>query len=407
MKFKTIAEAFNFYRNHTNAQLEQRAAEIKNIIYTDASADVEALNIELNGIKQAKENNAENEKRAAGGFNVITGAGTASAKSFDVETVTDQPEYRSAFFKSMLGQKLTETEQQAYNVGLQLAEKRADAFSTSTEVAAVLPTATLNEVVARARTLGGLMAECRAFNVPTKITIPVGTPSTKAAWHVEGAEVESDEPTVAGVSFDGYEIIKIFSISAKVRKMSIAAFEAYLVDELTACVMECIADALINGTGSGQGTGLESGITWTANTNLVEATAAQLADWTTYTKFIAMLKRGYAAGAKFACNNAFLWGTVYGLKDNNNRPLYQPDITGQSNGKLFGFDIVIDDNIANDTIYFGNFAKYMGYNMPEGIAIEASTQSSFKKGLIDYRALAIADCKPIVADAFIKMTKKA
>lgn len=407
MKFKTIAEAFNFYRNHTNAQLEQRAAEIKNIIDTDASADVEALNIELNGIKQAKENNAENEKRAAGGFNVITGAGTAPAKSFDVETVADQPEYRSAFFKSMLGQKLTETEQQAYNVGLQLAEKRADAFSTSTEVAAVLPTATLNEVVARARTLGGLMAECRAFNVPTKITIPVGTPSTKAAWHVEGAEVESDEPTVAGVSFDGYEIIKIFSISAKVRKMSIAAFEAYLVDELTACVMDCIADALINGTGNGQGTGLESGITWTAGTNLVEATAAQLADWTTYTKLIAMLKRGYAAGAKFACNNAFLWGTVYGLKDSNNRPLYQPDITGQGSGKLFGFDIVIDDNIANDTIYFGNYAKYMGYNMPEGIAIEASTQSSFKKGLIDYRALAIADCKPIVADAFIKMTKKA
>lgn len=406
MKFNTVAEAFNFYKGYTVADLEKRAAEIKNIVDTDANADVDALNVELRGIAEAKKNVEERSAGNNGGFNYVTGMQNAK-KAFTADTVLDTEEYRSAFYKTMLGKELNTVEKDAYNAAISVAEKRADAFNSSSDSLAVLPTETLNEVIKKARTMGGLMAECRAFSVPIKIAIPVGTPGTKASWHVEGAAVESEKATLASVTFDGYEIIKVFSISAKVRKMSIAAFEAYLIDELTACVMECIADALINGTGSGQGTGLESGITWTAGTNLVEATAEQLADWTTYTKFIAMLKRGYAAGAKFACNNAFLWGTVYGLKDGNDRPLYQPDITGQGNGKLFGFDIVIDDNIANDTIYFGNFAKYMGYNMPEGIAIEASTQSSFKKGLIDYRALAIADCKPIVAEAFIKMTKKA
>ena len=47
----------------------------------------------------------------------------------------------------------------------------------------------------------------------------------------------------------------------------------------------------------------------------------------------------------------------------------------------------------------------MGYNMPEGITIEASRESSFKKGLIDYRAMAVADCKPIVEEAFVKLTR--
>lgn len=407
MNFNTIAEAFNYYRNHSAADLEKRAAEIGAIIDSDPNADIKALNIELNGIKEARENVEARSQKQGNGFNVITSTAQTAKKVFDVETIADQPEYRSAFFKSMLGQKLNEVEQQAYNVGMQLAEKRADNFSTSTEVAAVLPTATLNEVISKARTMGGLMSECRAFNVPTKITIPIGTPSTKAAWHAEGAEVETDEPTIAGVSFDGYEIIKIFSISAKVRKMSIAAFEAYLVEELTACVMECIADALINGTGTEQGAGIET-ITWVesgANQNAIKATAAQLADWTTYPKLIALLKRGYAMGAKFACNNAFVWGTLYTLKDSNDRPIYQPDVTGQSNGKLFGFDVIVDDNVANDVLYFGNYAKYLGYNLPDGIAIEASTQSSFKKGLIDYRALAIADCKPIVSEAFVKLYK--
>ena len=66
---------------------------------------------------------------------------------------------------------------------------------------------------------------------------------------------------------------------------------------------------------------------------------------------------------------------------------------------------MIDDNIGDDVVYFGNYAKYLAYNLPEGITIEASRESSFKKGVIDYRALAIADSKPIVNEAFVKMYK--
>lgn len=403
MKFNTVAEAFNYYRNHSAADLEKRAAEIGAIIDTDANADIKALNIELSGIKEAKENLEQRSQKPAGGFNVITGAGT-QPKAFDVETVADTPEYRSAFFKSMLGQKLNDVEQRAYKVGLELAEKRADNFSAAADVAAVLPTETLNEVISKARTMGGLMGECRAFNVPTKIAIPVGTPGTKASWHTEGAAVDSEEPTVAAVTFDGYEIIKIFSISAKVRKMSVAAFEAYLVDELTNCVMECIADALINGTGSGQGAGLET-ITWTDDTNAVKVAASASMTYKDVVKLVAMLKRGYSAGAKMAMNNSTLYNAFYGMEDSNKRPIFVADPKAESVGKILGFEVVVDDNIADNVVYFGNFAKYLGYNMPDGIAIEASTQSSFKKGLVDYRALAIADCKPIVSEAFVKLYK--
>ena len=47
MKFKTIAEAFNYYRNATLEEIERRAAEIKGTIETDAEADITTLNIEL------------------------------------------------------------------------------------------------------------------------------------------------------------------------------------------------------------------------------------------------------------------------------------------------------------------------------------------------------------------------
>lgn len=405
MKFNTVAEAFNYYRTQSVEDMQKRAAAIGAEIDSNADADVEALNIELKGIKEARDNvEARSDvKRTLSFFE--GGDMKPQKRSFDAETVLDTEEYRTAFFKTMLGQKLSDVEKRAFELAT---ETRADAYNTSSNSAAVLPTQTLNEIIKKARTMGGLLGECRAFNMPTKISIPIGTPSTKAAWHTEAASVDSENVTVAAVSFDGYEIMKVFSISEKARKMSINAFESYLVEELRACVLETIADALINGTGSAQGTGLEAGITWsTSGTGKNHVQVAKTADikYTDVVALVALLKRGYTQGAKMAMNNATLYNVFYGMLDTAQRPIFIADPKDESIGKVLGFPVVIDDNIADNVVYFGNFSKYLGYNMPEGITIESSRESSFKKGVVDYRAMAIADCKPLVTEAFVKLSK--
>lgn len=405
MKFKTVAEAFNFYRNKSVKELEERAQAINADIDSNPNADIEAYNIELKGIKEAKENIELRSSNQGAGLNLVTGRDFKGEekKTFTADDdVAATPEYRSAFYKTLLGQKLSDNEQAAYNA---VVEKRADAYDTSTDVALAIPTNTLNQVIKKARTMGGLLAEARAFAMPTKISIPVGTPSTKAAWHTEGAAVATEKVTLSAVTFDGYEIIKIFSISAKAKRMTISAFESYLTDELTACVMETIADSLINGTGTNQGTGLETGITWTDGTNAVKVAASKSAGYSDVVATVAKLPRGYSQGAKWAMNNATLYNVFYGMMDANGRPIFIADPKNESVGKILGFDIVIDDNIADNTAYLGNFAKYLGYNMPQGIAIEVSRESSFKSGLIDYRAMAIADTKPLVTEAFVKLYK--
>jgi HK97 family phage major capsid protein len=407
MKFNTIAEAFNFYRGKSLNEIEARAAEIKGIVERDPDADIVSLNIEISGLSQAKENlatdnnNEKNKEETIRSLNLLTG-GDFETRALEGDVLESQ-EYRNAFFKTMLGQDLNPVEQKAMKAGMQEAEKRASEFNTADSSLAVLPTHTLNEVIKKARTIGGLLAECRSFAIPSKISVPVGTPGNKASWHVEGAEVESEDAETVSVKFDGYEIIKIFSISAKAKKMSISAFEAYLVEELATCVMECIADALVNGTGVDQGTGLLTGITWDL-TNTVTVAKTGTLTYKDAAKAMGMLKRGYATGAKIAMNNAMLYNSFYGMVDSTGRPIFIADPKQEGIGKVFGKDVVIDDNLPDDTALIGNF-KYVGYNMPEGIVIETSRESSFKKGLVDYRALAIADCKPIVTEAFIKIDK--
>ena len=408
MKFKTIAEAFNHYRTASVEEIERRAAEIKGIISTDASADVDALNIELEGLAQAKENMQSRAAAHGGqqhsGFNPIAGANMSFERraSYDATEgdVLNSAEYRSAFMKRLLGRKLNSFEEAAFNRAM--SEQRADAYATSANAAAVLPTQTLNEVISKARAMGGIMSVCRSFNVPSKIAIPVGTPLDAASWHGEGETVESGAPSVAAITFDGFEIMKVLSISVKVQSMSIAAFESYLVEELTNCVMACIANGLVNGTGASQGTGILSGITWD-DTNAFTFDAASGLAYADVVKTVAALKRGYSNGACWAMNNAALYNLFYGMVDGNKRPIFIADPKAENIGKILGFPVVVDDYIPDNTVIFANF-NYMGYNLPEGITIEASRESSFKSGRIDYRAMAVADCKPIVPEAFIKLS---
>lgn len=406
MKFNTVAEAFNYYRTQSVEAMQTRAAAIGKEIESNADADVEALNIELKGIKEARDN-AETRSEAKRTLSFFEGGDMKPQTKLTAENVLDSEEYRSAFFKTMLGHKLSEVEKRAFDLAT---ETRNDAYNTSSNSGAVLPTHTFNEILKKARTMGGLLGEARAFNMPTKISIPIGTPSTKAAWHTEASAVESENVTVSYVAFDGYEIMKVFSISEKVRKMSISAFESYIVEELRACVMDLLGYALINGDGDGEGTGLETGVTWVktagSTQNEVEVAAATDLTYGDVVSVVALLKRGYAAGAKWAMNNRTLYNYFYTLTDQTDRPLFIADPKDESIGKILGFPVVIDDNIADGKAYLGNYSKYLGYNLPEGITIESSRESSFKKGVVDYRAMAIADCKPLVTEAFVRLHKK-
>lgn len=410
--FNTVQEAFNHYRDKSLNELETRAAEIKGTIDTDPEADVMKLNIEIEGLNQAKENIKDKEQDKEKGsddnvenrsYNPITGQQFKGHQEINKDNVFGSNEYRSAFFKTMLGQDLSSIEERAFNTAqeVQEAEHRADNFSSSSNSTAVLPEQTLNEVISKARKQGGLVSYVRNFNIPTKIKVPIGTPTQRAAWHTEGAKVDAEKPETVAVQFEANEIVKIFSISVKAKTMSIQAFESYLVQELTQAVVETIDYALVNGTGKDQGQGVLTGITWDTS-NTVKATGK----YTDYTQALALLKRGYSSNAKFAMSNATLYNNVYGVMDNNQRPIFIQDAQNETVGYIFGKEVIVDDNIEDGTILLGDF-QYLGFNLPEGIALETSRESSFRSALIDYRAMAIADTRVLVDEAFVKLSASA
>ena len=397
MAFETILQSYNCYKGVPVKTLEARAQAINADIQANPNADIQAYTIELEGLERALE---EKRGQVVPAITVPEVARTAAGTD-KPEDVAGTPEYRSAFYKHLQGRELTEAERVAFNTVN--VERRSNAFNTLSNSAAVIPTQTLNEIVTKARKQGGVMGIARAFNVPANIAIPVATPSDAAQWHVEGATVETEKATTVPVVFGANEILKIISISAATQTMSIGAFESYLVDELTNSVMATLSKGMIDGTGEGQATGILTGITWDA-TNTVTVAADEALGFTDILAAIAMLKRGYSNGATFVMSNSTLYSDVYAIHDEVNRPIYLADLVNGGPGRILGFPVVIDDFMPTDTILFGDF-RYAGYNLPSGIAIDMSRESSFAKGLVDYRALAVADAKPIVGEAFVKIDK--
>jgi HK97 family phage major capsid protein len=118
---------------------------------------------------------------------------------------------------------------------------------------------------------------------------------------------------------------------------------------------------------------------------------------------MALLPRGYGNNAKFAMSSHTLFSRIYNIKTGNGDYVFTKDNQNDTITRLFGYPIIIDDYIEDGVILFGNF-KYYGVNIPEGIAVEVSRESGFTSGLIDYRAMAVADGKPLVNEAFVKLT---
>lgn len=400
--------------NISNDVEELRSIGIKIDKIIDARNELEDKLFELeNG---GQDDNTQPLKRSAGSsigsMQILGTYGIGQANQNEQRNGEDMKvdvfgtkEYRSAFYKNLLGQKMDDSEVRAFNDAMvaMAAEKRSDSFSNITSAAAVVPTQTINEVVSKARSMGAMISICRGFAIPSNIAIPIGTPSSAAAWHVEGATQETENVDPAKVAFTGYELMKIFSMSMATSVMSITAFEQYLIEELQNCILNAISLALVSGNGVGQGTGVLTGVTWDVSNTITYSDSAVI-ELDKFTKMLSMLKRGYSANAKWVMNNSMLYNTVYNMVDANGRPIFLQDLKIDEVGRILGKEVVVDDFMPDNTIVLGNF-QYMGYNLPAGFILDVSRESSFKQGKIDYRAMAIADCKPLVQEAFVKMVK--
>lgn len=330
---------------------------------------------------------AKAEKRAAVLEKVKTGAvGTVVEEVKEERKESDDnmesKEYRTAFFKRLLGKELNDS------------EKRAITTSTT----AVIPTETSEKIFDKMVKLVPLLGEIELFHVPGNLKFAVETTRAAAGYHTQNSTgINADATAVlTEVSLGGYEFTKLIQVSDSILAMSIDDFEDWLVRMLAESIATKIESEIINGTGLGTVKGINA-ISYVDGTNGVKYNGSTGLTAANVRTAVGLLPAGYDKGAKFLSNKKTLFNQVMGLQDNAKHDLVR--VEGE-NYYIYGYPVILSDEVADGSMFLGNFKKYVG-NLNRDI--EVKKDFDINTNSTKYLGVGIFDGKPACEDAFVKI----
>ena len=309
-------------------------------------------------------------------------------EDMDAREIPQTEEYRSAFFKRLRRMELNEVEQRAMT-------------SASSSAGAAIPTQTMDMILGQLAEPSTLLNSVTMLNIPDLLSLPVESTTTDANWVGEGADSTPGDDTIGQISLSAYTLIRTVKITAKLQRMSIDAFEAWIVSTMVKKMRAAIEKAIVSGTGTNQPSGIEK-ITWGATnsmTSSADITFDNLVDLET------LVEEDYIGSAAFYMNRKTL-AKVRKLKDDAKRPLFERAVEDGFRGTVNGIPVKTSKYIADDVIYLGDLKSAYVLNFAAPIEIANSTEAGFMSGSTVYRAMALLDGKPTgVKGAIAKWSK--
>lgn len=370
-------------------EIEKRLSEIKEEIRKDG-ANLEALEAETDALIEKRnvilEKNAERrrilDKVSEGEF----GEGEPVLKDEERTISYESVEYRSGWLKSIR------------NLELSALEKRAVTTIANTSVGSVVPKVTANKIIEKVKTFAPLLEKIDLLHVPGGIVVPAEGTTIEAATHAEGAKITADDDKMLSVSLLGYEVTKLITISKSVEKMSIDAFEAWLVKKIAKAVAEKITKLILLGTGSNEAQGINS-ITWNSSNSVNVAKSASLTEGNVLA-VVGMLNAGYDSGAEWIMSKSTFMSDFYPLMNASKN-----NIVTFSDSKYYvaGYEVTYDDRMTAHEAILGNLERGYQGNMPEDINV--TSQFVARENAYDFLGSAIFDGKVSAIEAFVKIAK--
>jgi HK97 family phage major capsid protein len=383
----------------TFEQIDERLIEIRGLVETASSEDLDKLSTEKDALlEERKQIEADVEKRK----NLLDSI--KATKEFKTEEkqegignkmenkiyTPESPEYREIFLKTLMNKPLTKEE-------VELRE-----YISTTTGLAVIPTQTANMIFDSMTKIAPMLNEITLMRVAGGLRFAVQGARAAAAVHVENAATGLAADTLTTVTLGAFEFIKVLSISATMSAQAVSAFESWLTKILAEDLAVVIDNEIINSTNTTGGIVDGPAGGWVNGTSQITYVPANGLTFTDVTSLIALLPAAYDANAKFLMNKATYWTQFANMQDANGDPIVAKDLAAPGKYMLLGYPILIDDNVAANEAYLGDFTKVVG-NLSGDVRIESSKDAGFLNASTYYRGLAIFDCDVADPAAIVKL----
>lgn len=379
----------------TLKEIEARLAAIAQEVEQDG-ADLDALEKEARSLKEARQgllDAAEQRNRIRAHVATMTGTPavetpkpteTRSIESLSHSELIAAPEYRVAYLKHLAMQPMTEVESRIW-------------ASAANSGGAAIPTEMSNQIKDKLFQVAPLLGEITMNHVNTAFDYPLEDVTSAATSHAEGALIADSEDKIRKIHLDQYEFVKKSPISKTQMQMAMADFYPYVNRIASRAMGHKLTDLIINGTGSGEATGIEKDITWDSNNSVTIAangspTAANVLD------LVAMLNGAYDDNAKFLMSKRTLYQYIKPLQDKSKHDLvYQEGKTHY----ILGYPVLLDYRMPAGSLYLGDFSQYIA-NMAEQITLGTYFDPDYN--IYKLLASCMFDGKVGHKDAFVKMS---
>lgn len=187
--------------------------------------------------------------------------------------------------------------------------------------------------------------------------IPIESSATVAAWTAEENTIGGTDPVMSQASLSAYKAAVIVKISNELLFDSVFDMSSYLGRNIGRGLANLEETAFVNGTGSGQPTGVTGGAA--AGVTAASATAVTADE---------LIELFYAVGQGYRRNGTWLFNSttaseIRKLKDSNGQYLWQPALSAGTPDMLLGKSVAIaedceDTATGEKPILFGDFGYY-------------------------------------------------
>lgn len=278
------------------------------------------------------------------------------------------------------------------------AELRSDANTLTSDVGAAIPTELVNQIIEKMDNVGMILPLISKTSYAAGVEIPTSTVKPVATWVAEGAGSDRQKKATGKISFTYYKLRCEISMSMEVGTMALSSFEAKFVENVAKAMVYAIENAVINGTGSGQPTGI---LKATVPTGQTLTTAGAL----TFAKLAeaeGALPQEYENGAKW-CMSKKTFAKVQGLVDEQGQPVARVNYgIGKALERLIlGREVVVSPYVEDDVMFMFDFSDYVLntiYDMGISKKQDWETEDLLTKAVMS------VDGKVVDAGSLVKLT---
>ena len=342
------------------------------------------------------------------GFNPLGSYGQRTgANEQRSDDPTDSVEYRTAFMNFV-----------CRNVPIP-AEVRANAVTTTTDAGAVIPKTIINEIVKEMKGYGNLYSKVRKLNVQGGVEIPILDLKPTATWITANTGTsESDLQKIqanTSVSFSYFGLECKVAQTLLVNVTTLDVFQSLFVELATEAIVQAIEVAIINGTGSGQMTGITVDSRVPAK-NKISIKPSEIGSWENWKKMVfAKMKKSYRNGV-FIMSQSTFDSYIDGMTDSVGQPIGRVNY-GIDNGETYRFggkivEIVEDDVLpsfddASNGKPFAVFVNLSDYGVNSNMEMKVVKWEDHDTNQIKNKAILICDGKLIDPNGVLVLTKGA